>query len=96
MGLRPRHDIGILWMLFDCFYLLLCIDEDLNPYGISLVKGVSSFWGAPGGSLMYPWDLYLCPGGECAGLLGASQIGKALSFDLNYCGFESRASISRI
>lgn len=29
----------------------------------------------------------------CAGLLGASQIGKALSFDLNYCGFESRASI---
>lgn len=32
--------------------------------------------------------------GLCAGgLLGASQIGKALSFDLNYCGFESRASI---
>lgn len=27
------------------------------------------------------------------GLLGASQIGKALSFDLNYCGFESHASI---
>ena len=35
----------------------------------------------------------ILPGFVCWGLLGASQIGKALSFDLNYCGFESRASI---
>lgn len=32
LGLKLQHDTDISLMLYDCFYLLWCIDEDFNKH----------------------------------------------------------------